>query len=442
MIKYDKFKETNFEWLGEIPDEWMVIRIKDFTYLKARIGWQGMRSDEFTENTDWFCVTGTDFKDGKIDWENCYCIDEYRYLQDTKIQLELNDLLITKDGTIGKIALVNSLPQKATLNSGVFVTRPKNNMYSNQFMFWLLSSNVFTRFIDFNKNGSTILHLYQNVFERFFYCLPTKSEQTQIANYLDTKTQALDKKINLLSQKANYYKEYRKSLINEAVCKGLEKNVKLKDSGIEWLDKIPNSWDVRRVKDCFKIFTGNSISDKSLHEVKTSSIDYVATKDIDIETGNINYSNGVYIQITDSSFKIAKANSTLICIEGASAGKKIGFTNKDVCFVNKLCAIKSLNAQNLDKYFFYFTQSELFEKQFFSILNGLIGGVSLSLIKHFNIILPEAIEQTEIANYLDQKTQTIDKVVGNINKQIETLKELRKTLINDTVTGKIKVTTN
>lgn len=85
----DNLIETNIHWIGQMPNNWLLGRVKNLTYVKARIGWQGMRSDEFVDNTEWFCVTGTDFKDGSIDWSNCYCIEEWRYNQDKKIQLNL-----------------------------------------------------------------------------------------------------------------------------------------------------------------------------------------------------------------------------------------------------------------------------------------------------------------------------------------------------------------
>ena len=82
MMKYEKYKPTEFEWIGKVPESWQILRVKDYTYLKARIGWQGLRSDEFIENTDWYCVTGTDFSNGSIDWVNCYCVEKERFDQD------------------------------------------------------------------------------------------------------------------------------------------------------------------------------------------------------------------------------------------------------------------------------------------------------------------------------------------------------------------------
>ena len=279
--------------------------------------------------------------------------------------------------------------------------------------------------------------LNQNVLSNLLVLLPPLTEQTQIAKYLDTKTQAIDKKINLLNTKIEYYKELRKTIINNAVTNGLDKNVKLKESELGF--DIPTHWHIKRLKDVYKTYTGNSIADRGLYEIKENSRFYISTKDIDFDTGLINYDNGTYVQITDKEFKIAFKNSTLICLEGASAGNKIGFTTEDICFVNKLCCVRGNENRITNKYFYYFTLSEAFKQQFFGVLNGMIGGVSMNLLKNFNIAQPPKKEQTEIATYLDTKTSTIDKITTNLQSQIETLIELRKTLINDAVTGKVKV---
>src|SRR5690606_17443865 len=140
--------------------------------VKGRIGWKGLRSDEFLEESDGFVVTGTDFKNGRIQWETCYQIPQARYDEDPFIQLREGDILITKDGTIGKIAVVENMPKIATLNSGVFVTRPYGDDYAPEFMYWLLVSEIFVSFYDYNKSGSTIQHLYQNIFNEFKFPVP------------------------------------------------------------------------------------------------------------------------------------------------------------------------------------------------------------------------------------------------------------------------------
>lgn len=203
MKRYERYKPSNVEWIGEIPEHWKTIKIKYSTYVKGRVGWNGLTSSEFLTDGYSYLVTGTDFKDGLVDWEKCYYIDQERYEVDPFIQLKENDLLITKDGTIGKTALVKDLDKPACLNSGIFVTRPLNGVYITPFMYWILNSFEFKKFFDFTSRGSTILHLYQNVFEDFVFAYPDINEQKVIANYLDKKTVELEEliadKVNLIS---------------------------------------------------------------------------------------------------------------------------------------------------------------------------------------------------------------------------------------------------
>ena len=125
MKRYPAYKDSGVEWIGEIPEHWGNSKIKYNTYVKGRIGWQGLTTSEYIDEGP-FLVTGTDFQQGVVDWKTCQHVSGDRYDQDEYIQLQENDLLITKDGTIGKIALAKNLQAKATLNSGVFVTRPRN----------------------------------------------------------------------------------------------------------------------------------------------------------------------------------------------------------------------------------------------------------------------------------------------------------------------------
>lgn len=210
-------KDSGIEWIGDIPEHWAIHRIKDFTYVKGRIGWQGLRSSDFLDTGDYYCVTGTDLIDGSINWSGCYFVSKDRYEQDKYIQLKVGDLLITKDGTIGKIAIVDELFQKATLNSGLFVTRPLKGKYLNVFLYWVLNSLIFRNYIDLNKGGSTIQHLYQNVFDRFLYCCPPLIEQKEISNYLFQKINHVDQIIQNINIQIKKQKELRKTLINDVV---------------------------------------------------------------------------------------------------------------------------------------------------------------------------------------------------------------------------------
>jgi len=266
-------------------------------------------------------------------------------------------------------------------------------------------------------------------------------EQAIIINFLDTKTSTIDRKIELLSVKADKFKALRRSLINEAVCRGLNPDAPLKDSGVEWIGMIPEHWEVKRVKDLLELCTGNSISDKTEYEDSDNSIPYIATKDIEISSGKIDYENGIYIPKNEwNNFKVIKRNSVLLCIEGGSAGKKIAYNTQKICFVNKLCSFSCIGNVSDIKFFYYQMQSAPWQFQFNRVINGLIGGVPVNLIKTFSLINQPKEEQILIVEYLDRKTTQIDSIITNIINQISKLTQLRRTLINDVVTGKLKVT--
>ena len=309
-----------------------------------------------------------------------------------------------------------------------------------RFKYYFINSSYFQNLVWLYSLSSAQPNLPMAVLGRMSVYYPPFSEQTAIANYLDTKTAAIDRKIELLTVKATKYKALRRSLINETVCRGLNLDVPMKDSGIEWIGKIPAHWEVKRVKDQLELLTGNSISDKTDYGDSNNSIPYIATKDIDIHSGIVDYENGIYIpEIELNNFKAIKYHSILLCIEGGSAGKKIAFNTRKICFVNKLCSFSKKGNTIKLKYNFYQMQSAPWLFQFNQALNGLIGGVPISLLKTFKLITPPKIEQLEIAQYLDKQSSQIDTILTNINNQISKFTQLRKTLINDVVTGKIKV---
>ena len=195
---------TGRKRLPGFSGEWEVKQLGATATLKARIGWQGLTTAEYLDSGDFYLVTGTDLKGGNIDWENCHFVDEYRYNQDLNIQLKENDVLVTKDGTIGKIALVTELSKLSTLNSGVFVIRPIDAAFDPKFFYHLLCSRIFKEFLLQLSAGSTINHLYQKDFVSFAYKTPpTIDEQTAIATILfdmDVEIAALEARLSKARQ--------------------------------------------------------------------------------------------------------------------------------------------------------------------------------------------------------------------------------------------------
>ncbi len=212
----------------------------------------------------------------------------------------------------------------------------------------------------------------------------------------------------------------------------------MKDSGIEWIGTIPQTWSVRRVKNLANVYTGNSIKDdqKEFYEDPTDAIPYIATKDVDAILQTIDFENGMYVKNSDVSFKRAPAQSTLLCIEGGSAGKKVAFTEQDVCFVNKLCCFHSNDYSN--KYIYYYLMSPAFTQLFNSHISGLIGGVSVKELSNFEIILPPYEEQEQIASFLDSECRHIDAVIDQTHASIEEYKKLKQAVITQSVTKGIR----
>ncbi len=191
------YKQTE---LGKIPTDWECVNISKTCTIKARIGWQGLKSTEYLNSGNYILVTGTDFKNGFIDWSTCSYVSEWRFKQDKNIQIKKGDVLVTKDGTIGKVAFLNEIPMEGTLNSGVFVVRSKDlKKIDSVYLSLVFKSSWFDNFLDEITSGSTIVHLYQKDFVKFNFPVPSSiDEQTAIANVLsdmDTEISALETKL-------------------------------------------------------------------------------------------------------------------------------------------------------------------------------------------------------------------------------------------------------
>ena len=160
--------------------------------LRARIGWQGLRSDEFkTEGA--YLVTGWDFINGRINWDDCYHVSVDRYEQDKGIQLRENDLLVTKDGTVGKTAFVVDCPQQATLNSHIFLVRSKDGSVEPEYLYYVLNSYIFTDFMKNILTGTTIKGLTQGNFYKFVFEAPDVPTQRKIVKVLESIDAVIDK---------------------------------------------------------------------------------------------------------------------------------------------------------------------------------------------------------------------------------------------------------
>ena len=191
--------------------EWKTCVLSSIATMHARIGWQNLRKDEFLSSGDYYLITGTDFHDGKISFETCHYIDKERYDQDKNIQLETDSILITKDGTLGKVAFVDSLDKPATLNAGVFNVKTKDKEIYPKYLFQYLKAPYLMDYVNKNATGGTIKHLNQNMLVNFPVQHPSYKEQVMIGDYLFN----LDRQISLQSQRLEKLKQIKSACLDK-----------------------------------------------------------------------------------------------------------------------------------------------------------------------------------------------------------------------------------
>ncbi|WP_439146818.1 restriction endonuclease subunit S [Vibrio sp.] len=437
---YVDFSTTGEVIIEDFPEHWSLTRIKFNSLVKARVGWHGLKSDDFTDVGP-YLVTGSDFKGKFIQWKDCYHCDVERYEQDPYIQLTNGDLLITKDGTIGKVALVSELDGKATLNSGVFVVRPLRSDFTTQYYYWLLLSRAFTDFVDYYKTGSTIAHLYQETFVNFKYPLPPYEEQQKIANFLDHETAKIDTLITKQEKLIELLKEKRQAVISHAVTKGLNPDAPMKDSGVEWLGEVPEHWHVKKLKHFGVViggfaFKSTDFTDSGYPVVKISNVSH-----LNLDWGDRSFLPNNYA--VEHKDYIAPKGSLVFAMTRPviSGGIKVFLMEDDRSpLINQRVGFMKIENQSSAFFILQSSQSNSFLAQFtnnMTITNQ--PNISGEGIGSISIPFPPQCELTEINKKLTKleaifKTLTVKSV-----EQIQLLKERKTALISAAVTGKIDV---
>lgn len=430
LERYNSYKDSEIDWLDETPSAWEVRRIANLFEEVKEKGYQGL---PFLTVSIHSGISDRELSDEEVARKVLRIEDPKQNIKVKENYLVYNTMRAWQGGF--GTAKVDGMVSPAYV-----VARPVDNRILTKFIeLFLRTPNGTVELKRYSKGIIDFrLRLYWSDFKNIKVLLPNYNTQVKIVDYLDIQTSKIDQELSILEQKIEKYKELKQTIIAETVLRGVDKNVEIKSSGVEWIGAIPKHWEVNRLKDIAILSTGNSMSNKENYEINIDAYPYIATKDINFDTNHINYENGIYVPKIDLNYKIAQKHTTLLCIEGGSAGKKVAFLNKPVCYVNKLCNIKSKSSM-FPKYVYYYVLSHSFRLEFFSYINGLIGGVSIFTLKTFSISNPPYVEQVAIANYLDEKTSKIDSIVETIGKKIEVLKEFRKTLVNEVVTGKVKV---
>lgn len=352
---------------------WEQRKLSEIATMHARIGWQNLRTSEFLENGDYMLITGTDFVDGSINYSTCYFVNKERYEQDKNIQIKNGSILITKDGTLGKVALVQGLSMPATLNAGIFNIEIKNELeIDNKYLFQYLKAPFLLDYVKKRATGGTIKHLNQNILVNFPVLTPQKLEQTKIGQYFSN----LDNLITLHRCKCIIY---RKNMVN--------------------------AWEQRKLGDVANIVGGGTPN--------TNKVDYW-DGDIDwytpAEIGDVIYIDSSKRKITEdglnnSSAKMLPVGSVLFTSR-AGIGK-MAILRKKACTNQGFQSIIP-HSNELDSYFIFSRSEEL--KRYGEVVGAgstfvEVSGKQMSLM---DLMIPSMIdEQIKIGDYFRKLDQLI-----------------------------------
>jgi type I restriction enzyme S subunit len=438
-------KDSGFRILDNVPKNWKVERLKDLGPLQNGVS----KGKEYFGVGSPFVSYGNVYNDS-IELKKIKKLANSNKSEQKLYSVVEGDIFFTRTSeTIDEIGIsataAETIP-KATFSGFVIRLRPKRNKIRKGFSKYYFQSTLNRQLLSKEINLVTRASLSQGILNMTPVLLPPKEEQIQITSYLDSKTQAIDNKIKLLQKKNGVYKEYRKALINETVTKGLDKQVKLKNSGIEWIDEIPDHWKVHRLKDFGNLST-SSVNKKIEEGEKIVSL--VNYTNVYGNPFNQLWNGEKYMRVSAKQNQIkdkkliqgdvlfTPSSETAEDI-GASAVVMENLPNTLYSYHLLRMRFKKNIDNNFKRYLFNNENVQYYlSKNAKGTTRKILG---LNDFNNLQVPLPPYQEQIEISAFLERKTIAIDKIEGNIRSQIKYLKELRKTLINDVVTGKIKVT--
>ena len=423
--RYDKYKDSGIAWIGEIPEHWNTYQLKRCSKF---INGYAFNSNHFYKDKGIPVIRIGDILNEQISFENIVYVQENNELE--KFMAHKNDILIAMSGaTVGKIGIY-STEDKVYINQRVGIIRT----IQYNFIKRMFTTNGFVDYVNLSSAGSAQPNISSEEILNFYIPAPSIKEQQLIATYLDQKCSEIDELITLQEEMITKLQSYKQSVITEAVTKGLDKNVPLKDSGIEWIGKIPEHWNTYQLKRCSKFINGYAFN--SNHFNKDKGIPVIRIGDILNE--QISFENIVYVQENNELEKfIVHKNDILIAMSGATVGKIGVYNSDDKVYINQRVGIIRTTQYN-------------YIKRMFST-NGFIDYINLSSagsaqpnissdgILNFHIPVPPLNEQQTIADYLDQKCSEIDELISIKQQKIEKLKDYKKSLIFECVTGKRKV---
>ena len=429
MKRYPEYKESGVERIGRIPKNWGMKRLKYVADLNMG---QSPPSEEY--NSD---QIGTPFLQGNAEFGLHHPTPKI-YCPTAKKHAIPGDILLSVRAPVGAINVAN---QEYGIGRGLCAIHPQTNQLERRYAKYLLE--VVRAELHVVATGTTYDAVTINDVSNLACVVPPFSEQIQIANFLDRKTGQIDELIHIKERQIELLQEQRTTLINQVVTKGLDPNVEMKPSGMEWIGEIPAHWEVLKVKHvglsnpsknnpkttCFK--------DRHVVFLPMERVHTDGTIDQELRLPYSQVKNG-YTYFEEGDILIAKVTP---CFENGkiahikNLATSVGFGSTEFIVIRP----------DLQKVFppflYYVLRNDPLRgigKHYMTSAVGL-KRVPTEFVENFRIPIPTYHEQAQIANFLDHKTGQIDELITAEQRKIELLKEYRQSLISEAVTGKIDV---
>lgn len=422
--QYDKYKNSGIEWIGKIPEEWNV----------TKIGQVYDERNEKVSDKEYAALSVT--KNGIVpQLETAAKTDN----GDNRKLVKNNDFVInSRSDRKGSCGISEYEGSVSLINT---VLTPRNNM-CNKYYNYTFKSECFAD--EFYKWGNGIVDdLWStkwSAMKNIYIPHPTQTKQQQIADYLDNKCEETDKVINTQKDIIEKLKEYKQAVITEAVTKGLDKSAPLKNSGIDWIGKIPAHWEITQISKLYNVTLGKMLCTNPLNETDTLE-NYLCSANIKFEGINTDEVKKMYFTQAEKSLYLL-SDEDIVISEGGDAGTASIYRGEaSPCYIqNAVHKVSACDKKMSNKFLYYWI--------FFCKKVGYIDFIcNKATIMHYTkekvskTPLPflSKEEQNQICNFLDKKCSEIDTAISEKEQLIEKLTEYKKSLIYECVTGKRKV---
>lgn len=423
-----EYKHSGIEWIGEIPKEWRVELIgNNIKEIKDK------NEDSSEDNALQFKMGTIISKKGGDSKYNPESLAAYTMVQEGDIVI--NGLNLSFDFISQRVGLVR---EKGVITSTYLTLRPSSLLYSDFVNYLFKAYDNCKAFHGMGRGLRQILSYRELRNQKLIY--PSLKEQQKIANYLDKVCGEVDEMIALQEQMIDELKAYKQSVITEAVTKGLNPDAPMKPSGIDWIGDVPEHWNVCRMKN---IATG-FINGTSITQLPNEESPYAVTRIETISSGNINYKKVGYVPFFEgiSKYLLIKGD---ILISNINSLERVGnsaiYNGEQTLYHGMNLLRVHTNERMIDIYLHFYLRSKAFLEQMKSCCNHAINQVSVSssTLKNIFVATPPLSEQQSIASYLDTKCAEIDALIAIKQAKIEELKDYKKSVIYEYVTGKKEV---